>query len=221
MSTPKQIEANRQNAQLSSGPVSDIGKQTSSKNSTRHGFTGQNLIIGAAEKEHYEKHVQAYLAHHKASDHKHVELVQQLADLHWSLHQIFVQQTNAMALMNAITEQMLDSGDPVAIAAAIAPVARTLNTLSTYEGRKRRAAKTVLQDLTAYEQTLNAQRLASLKPENTANQPQIGSVCSGAPTAEEVQAYKDQFDAFFREVEAELGPEEAAKIRKELGPEVI
>ena len=121
---------------------------------------------------------------------------------------------------NAVTEQMLGSGDPAAIAAAIAPIARTLNTLSTYEGRKRRAAKSVQEDLAAHEQTLHEQRMAALKSNKTTKESEIGSVCSAPATAEEIAAYKDGLEAFFRELEAEVGPEEAAKIRKELGPEV-
>ena len=45
MSTAAQIEANRQNAQLSSGPTSPAGKQRSSLNSTVHGFTGQTVMV--------------------------------------------------------------------------------------------------------------------------------------------------------------------------------
>jgi hypothetical protein len=217
MPTNAQIAANQQNAQLSTGPATAAGLQRSSRNSAKHGFTGQTLIISPSEKEAYEKHVAAYKDHHKASEHRHIELVQQLADLHWSLHQIFVQQTNTLALMNAITEQMLDSGDPVAIAAAIAPVSRTLNTLSTYEGRKRRAAKSVQEELAAYEQTLHEQRIAALKANKTTPQPEIGSVCSEPTDAEVMQAHEESMEAFFRELEAEVGVEEAAKIRKELG----
>ena len=79
--------------------------------------------------------------HHKVSCHKHKQLVQQLADLDWSIHQIFVEQTNTIALMSEISAQVRESGaDAMARAAAIAPVARTLNTLNLYENRKRRAA---------------------------------------------------------------------------------
>jgi hypothetical protein len=209
MSTPAQIAANQKNALASTGPVTEIGLKRSSQNSTLHGFTGKTLVLTPEERAAYEAHVAAYMADHNPTEHKHIELVQQLADLHWSLHQIFVQQTNTMSLMNAITVQMLETGDPLAIAAAIAPVARTLNNLSVYEGRRRRAAKSVQEELTAYEQALKSQK--------TKPQTEIGSVCSAPATAEEVQTYNDDIEAFFREVEGELGPEEAAKVRRELG----
>ncbi len=44
MSSPKKIKANRKNAQASTGPVTPEGKERSSKNATRHGFTGQSLV---------------------------------------------------------------------------------------------------------------------------------------------------------------------------------
>ncbi|MBV8069802.1 MAG: hypothetical protein JO270_07860, partial [Acidobacteriaceae bacterium] len=40
MATSAQIKANRQNAQKSSGPTTDAGRETVSHNSTKHGLTG-------------------------------------------------------------------------------------------------------------------------------------------------------------------------------------
>jgi hypothetical protein len=103
MSTNAQIEANRQNSLASTGPVTEEGKQISSQNAVRHGFTGQNLILSAEEKVPYEAHVQAFLAHYQPANALETNLAQQLADAHWSLHQIFVQQSNLFSLMNATT----------------------------------------------------------------------------------------------------------------------
>jgi hypothetical protein len=217
MSTNAQIAANQQNAKLSTGPVTDAGLQRSSKNATKHGFTGQSLVITPQEKEAYEAHVQAYMDHHKPVDHKHRELIQQLADSHWSLHQIFVQQTNTMSLMTAITLQMSEAGDPVATAAAIAPVARTLNTLSTYETRRRRAAKSIQEELNALEQAIS-ERPAAPNSNKEKEEPEIGSVCSSpsAPVTDiSYDTWLAESGALLRQLEAEVGPEEAAKIRKE------
>src|ERR1700722_12607795 len=167
MSNTAQIEANRSNAQKSTGPATEAGKQKSSQNATRHGFTGLALIVTPAEKEAYEAHVQSYMDHHKPADHMHRQIVQQYADLHWSLHQIFVQQSNTMSLMNAVSLQMQQAGDPMATAAAIAPIAKTLSTLNLYETRRRRALKTVQEELQAWEQA-QAEAEADLhKPNKT------------------------------------------------------
>jgi hypothetical protein len=162
MSTNAQIEANRSNAQLSTGPTTEAGKQRSSQNATRHGFTGLALIVTPTEKEAYEAHVQSYMDHHKPADHMHRQIVQQYADLHWSLHQIFVQQSNTMSLMNAVSLQMQEASDPLATAVAIAPIAKTLSTLNLYETRRRRALKTVQEELEAMESALAERRANEL-----------------------------------------------------------
>jgi hypothetical protein len=214
MPTNAQIAANQKNAQLSTGPTTEAGQKRSSQNACKHGFTGQTLVITPQEKEAYEAHVQAYMDHHKPFDHKHRELVQQLADSHWSLHQIFIQQTNTMSLMTAITLQLSEAADPVATAAAIAPVSRTLNTLSTYEVRRRRAAKQIQEELNALEQSLREQREADARKANqTKAQPKIGSVCSSSSTS----PAPTDLDALRRELEAEFGSEEAAALLKEAG----
>ena len=200
MPTTAQIAANQKNAQSSTGPVTEAGLKRSSQNALKHGFTGLSIVVTPAEKDAYEFHVEAYMDQHKPTIHKHVELVQQLADLHWSLHQIFVQQTNTIALMNAITVQMMEAGDPVATAAAIAPVARTLNTLSVYEGRRRRAAQAVQQELANLELLLLEQRQAAAKAK-------IGSVCS-VPTQ---PTSPQQFLKECKEVQAVLNGKESEK----------
>jgi hypothetical protein len=219
MSTQAQVTANQQNAQLSTGPVTPAGSERSSRNATKHGLTGQTLVISPEEREAYEAHVQSYMDHHKPIAQEHRQLVQQLADAHWSVHQAFVLQTNAIALINAISIQMSASGDPVATAAALAPATRQLNTYSIYEGRRRRAAKAIQEELDAFEQELADLRRNANKPNP---QPEIGSVCSTSapvPTQaaeqEALAAWKRDMDAMLRQCESEVTPAEAAAIRRQ------
>ena len=51
MSTMRQVEANRLNAQKSSGPVTEEGKRRSRLNAVSHGLTGQGVIVPAQETE--------------------------------------------------------------------------------------------------------------------------------------------------------------------------
>jgi hypothetical protein len=76
-------------------------------------------------------------------------LVQQFADLNWSLHQIAVQQHNLMSLINAMTEKLMKEGDLEALSKTLAQPYRALNTLGIYESRKRRAANALQAQLTA------------------------------------------------------------------------
>ena len=208
MSTNAQITANQQNAKSSTGPTTEAGKQIASQNACKHGFTGLSLIVTPAEKEAYDAHVQAYMDHYQPVDHMHRQVVQQYADLHWSLHQIFVQQSNTMSLMNAVATQLNAAGDPIATAAAIAPIAKTLNTLNLYETRRRRALKTVQEELDLLTQAA-AEARAKLRAE-TAPSPEIGSVHS-APfqfaNDAELEAAMDRMREQIRLLEAQEIPE--------------
>ena len=44
MTSLQQIEANRRNAQNSTGPRTEAGKQRSSRNAVRHGLTAETVI---------------------------------------------------------------------------------------------------------------------------------------------------------------------------------
>ena len=44
MTSFRQIEANRRNAQLSTGPVTEVGKRKSRQNAVRHGLTAETVI---------------------------------------------------------------------------------------------------------------------------------------------------------------------------------
>ena len=54
MASPAQILANRENAQLSSGPKTTEGKQASSRNAIRHGLTGTQIVIPGEDASTYE-----------------------------------------------------------------------------------------------------------------------------------------------------------------------
>jgi hypothetical protein len=149
MSSAAQINANRENAQLSTGPVTDEGKRNSSLNATRHGFTGLSLVVTEPEREAYEAHVQAYHSHYLPEGHIQTQLIQQLAELDWSLHQISLQQLNVISLMNSAQAQSAGNSDPLATAQVLAGLTRTLNTLNLYEQRRRRAAKAVREEFEA------------------------------------------------------------------------
>jgi hypothetical protein len=174
MSTNAQIAANQKNALLSTGATTTAGAERSSKNATKHGLTGQTLVVSPEERDSYEAHVQAYMDQHNPTTHYHCQLVQQLADGHWSVHQAFVLQTNTIALIDALNRQMSEAGDPAATAAALAPATRQLNTYSIYETRRRRAVKDIQAELVAFEQELAGEQSDGTNPETD-----LGFVYSG------------------------------------------
>jgi hypothetical protein len=55
MASEKQFEANRANAQLSTGPTSEEGKARSSQNAVKHGFTARQLVIDEGEEAYFQQ----------------------------------------------------------------------------------------------------------------------------------------------------------------------
>ena len=151
MSSTQQIEANRENSQLSTGPTSPEGKQRSSLNATVHGFTGLTLVLSASEKEPYEAFVKAIRAEFRPNSAEARDLLQNYTDLRWSIQQICVQQNSILSIMNAITAQFIESGDMEGMNAALEPHTRRLKTLATYEQRRRRTAKETLEQFNQIE----------------------------------------------------------------------
>ncbi len=114
MPTTAQINANRENAQKSTGPTSPAGSERSSKNALRHGYTGQTLVLTPEEAEAYAAHVAGYMIRHQILLDEHRQLVQQLADADWGSHQIFTAQTAQISLLNILTLQLSETGADVA-----------------------------------------------------------------------------------------------------------
>jgi hypothetical protein len=149
------------NANKSTGPITPEGKARSSQNSTKHGFTGQSLVLVPEEREHYAAHVEAYFDRYQPFDHETRQLTQQLADAHWSIHQIFVQQANLISLLNSATSELSQTATAVETLAAIAPLAKSLQTYTLYEQRRRRAAAVIQQQL----ETLLSERVEQAEKE--------------------------------------------------------
>jgi hypothetical protein len=143
MSSQKQIDANRQNAQNSHGPTTPEGQKRSSLNATKHGLTGQTLVLSAGEEAPYAQFVKEYFEDWQPFDVTTRQLTQQLADAHWSIHQIFVQQSNLLAMINAATAQLNETSDAITAATTVAKLSKTLSTYSIYETRRRRFADAI------------------------------------------------------------------------------
>jgi hypothetical protein len=85
MTSFRQIEANRHNAQLSTGPVTEEGKRRSRQNAVRHGLTAETVINALEDAEDYAAFEMAVTADYDAQSAVERELVLRLASLLWRL----------------------------------------------------------------------------------------------------------------------------------------
>ena len=85
MTSFRQIEANRRNAQLSTGPVTEEGKKKSRQNAVRHGLTAETVIDALEDAEDYAAFELAVTADYDAQSAVERELVLRLASLLWRL----------------------------------------------------------------------------------------------------------------------------------------
>jgi hypothetical protein len=85
MSSFRQIEANRRNARLSTGPVTEEGKSRSRQNAARHGLTAETVITALEDAEDYAAFELAVTVDYDAQTAVERELVLRLASLLWRL----------------------------------------------------------------------------------------------------------------------------------------
>jgi hypothetical protein len=85
MSSFRQIVANRRNARLSTGPVTEEGKNRSRQNAVRHGLTAETVITALEDADDYAAFEMAVTADYDAQSAVERELVLRLASLLWRL----------------------------------------------------------------------------------------------------------------------------------------
>src|SRR5689334_21362339 len=85
MSSSRQIEANRRNAQVSTGPITEEGKSRSRRNATRHGLTAETVISSLEDAEDYAAFEMSVASDYDAQSAIERELVLRLASALWRL----------------------------------------------------------------------------------------------------------------------------------------
>jgi hypothetical protein len=93
MTSYRQIEANRRNAQNSTGPRTEEGKQSSRRNAVRHGLTAETVIGALEDAEDYQAFEAAITADYDAQSAVERELVLRLASLLWRLRRATAMET--------------------------------------------------------------------------------------------------------------------------------
>jgi hypothetical protein len=83
MSTESQVQANRENAKLSSGPKSEAGKAISALNNTRHGLTGAFRVLPTESQPDFDQLLATLREEHNPETFTETTLVEAMAQHHW------------------------------------------------------------------------------------------------------------------------------------------
>ena len=103
MTSLRQIVSNRRNAQRSTGPKTQSGKQRSSQNAVRHGLTAETVIGPLEDPADYRAFEQAVTTAYDAETAVERELVLRLASLLWRLRRATSVETGLLQIQYEAT----------------------------------------------------------------------------------------------------------------------
>ena len=146
----KRLEANRLNAQKSTGPITPEGKRRSSVNALRHGVTGRTLLLTTEEQAAYKDFADALATSLAATTPLELHFAHQIADAHFRLNRIKTVEDAMLALAHFEEAGDIEVDHPEVHTALTA-------------GRAFRNDSASFVNLSLYEQRLNASLKNSLK----------------------------------------------------------
>ena len=96
--TEKQLEANRRNAQKSTGPKTPEGKIRATLNAWRHGLTGQVAVLPQEDRQAFETFCSAIRKAYKPEGPLELQIAQSIAEDEWRLNRARAIENNVLAL---------------------------------------------------------------------------------------------------------------------------
>jgi hypothetical protein len=118
-----QIEANRRNAQLSTGPRSEAGKNKSSLNALRHGLTARVVVLPTEDLAAYQRFSAEFLGDLTPETFAERQCAQTIVDTQWRLNRVRGLEDGMLALGHYGPEGRIDPGHPEIHAALTAAAA--------------------------------------------------------------------------------------------------
>src|SRR5689334_4857458 len=116
MTSLRQIESNRRNAQKSTGPKTESGKQRASRNAVRHGLTAETVIQLLEDPSDYRAFEMAVTANYDGETAVERELVLRLASLLWRLRRATSIETELFQVKYPAEPQPPSSEDTTVVA---------------------------------------------------------------------------------------------------------
>jgi hypothetical protein len=168
MISDKQLEANRTNAQKSTGPTSEAGKKRSSLNAIRHGLTGHVVVLPDEDLEAFNQLSAKLTAELKIQGDHELELAKTYCMSMWNLQRAMAVQDTmfTLGLMEQVGEN-LNVDDPqahnaVSYAKTFRQDSEAFSRISLYTQRLVNQSKALLKQL----KEVQAERIALEKAES-------------------------------------------------------
>ena len=194
MSTLRQIEANRRNAQKSTGPTSVTGKAASSMNALKTGIHAKSLLLPSEKLADLQLLIDEYYQHHHPTSPEARALIDELIRCEWLQRRLHTAETQLWAF-DAKDAWTPDNEYPLGQTASRKP--KAFGQLQWRINCTRRASQRALQDLKQLEAQAALQP-PPLPPSPNATSPQIGFVPStpvpAAPTAPRLRPHTNRND---------------------------
>jgi hypothetical protein len=135
--------ANKANAQKSTGPRTELGKQRSRLNALRHGLTGQTVVMPSEDQSAYQRHSRSFLDEYQPKNATETQLVQFLTDTSWRLNRAASIETNLFSLGITEMEDRIRASHPEAESALAMALAfrEHLHAFAAISGNSQRLAR--------------------------------------------------------------------------------
>lgn len=175
MATDKQIEANRRNAQKSTGPRTEEGKHHSRLNAFTHGLTGQLDIMTGEDKEAHDAFIAGIVLSLKPADALENQFAHSIAESYWRMNRVAVIENALLAEGNYVVFPHNQDTPYSDLQRALSAVRgfiehpERFNLLTVYETRLHRKAQAELKQL----REIQAERRAATKDAQPDAAPEI------------------------------------------------
>ena len=166
--TENQINANRANAQFSTGPKTQEGKKKSSLNALRHGLNSQAVLLPHEDAIAFARHNKNCFDDLRPKGFVEEQMTQSLADLSWRINRMRNMETNLLAVACHELESTDDAADPevhaaLAMARAYKENCVDIVKLGQHEARASREFRRTLDELKALQAERRAAEAAQLQ----------------------------------------------------------
>jgi hypothetical protein len=176
MPTESQTNASRTNGAKSHGPITEEGKQASSRNSLRHGILSKKVVLEGESQAEFDELLASYLEEHQPATPTERTLIENMAIARWRQQRAWTLETAGLTA-EMRRPRYIEGEDPETQAfvafRTLSDDSRTLELLNRYEARFERQFRAALTAFLGLRAKRRAEERENAKAEAAASPTQI------------------------------------------------